>query len=109
MNSISHIVERIREFNNERDWAQFHNAKDIAIAISIEANELLECYLWKDPENAVKGKVKEELADVLIYSLMLADKYDFCVEDILNEKISLNALKYPIEKAKGKSSKYNEL
>lgn len=109
MNSISHIVERIREFNNERDWAQFHNPKDIAIAISIEANELLECYLWKDSENAVKEKVKEELADVLIYSLMLADKYDFCVEDILNEKISLNALKYPIEKAKGKSSKYNEL
>ena len=57
----------------------------------------------------MKEKVKEELADVLIYSLMLADKYDFSVEDILNEKISLNALKYPVEKAKGKSSKYNEL
>ena len=65
--------------------------------------------MWKEPENAVKEKVKEELADVLIYSLMLADKYDFSVEDILNEKISLNALKYPVEKAKGKSSKYNEL
>ena len=108
MNEIDNIIGVIRKFNEERDWSQFHNAKDLAISISIEANELLECFLWKNSEDANVEKVKEELADILIYAFMLADKFDFDIDDIIKKKIGLNAIKYPVEKAKGKALKYNE-
>jgi len=93
----------------ERDWSQFHNAKDLALAISIEAAELNELFLWKKAEDADPEKVKEELADIFTYAIQLADKYGFDINEIISNKIEKNALKYPIEKAKGSARKYNEL
>ena len=109
MKSIQTLQQELRQFTEERDWDQFHNPKDLAIALSIEANELLEVFLWKKAEEANRDKVKEELADVLNYALLLADKYNFNVIDIVKEKIERNALKYPVEKAKGTAKKYTEL
>ena len=109
MKSIQPLQEELRQFTKERDWDQFHNPKDLAIALSIESNELLEVFLWKKAEDANRDKVKEELADVLNYALLLADKYGFDVIDIVKEKIERNALKYPVEKAKGTAKKYTEL
>ena len=109
MSDIKIITEALIKFRNERDWDQFHNPKDLAVALSIEASELLENFLWKSPEEADKEKVKEELADVLAYSLLLAEKYEFNVKDILLDKIKKNGEKYPIEKAKGNATKYNKL
>lgn len=109
MNEIATIIDRIKKFNEERDWEQFHNPKDLAISISIEANELLECFLWKHPEEANIDKIKEELADVLILAFQMAYKCGLDIEEIMNEKIALNAKKYPVEKAKGKAFKYDSL
>ena len=109
MSDIKEITKALIKFRNERDWDQFHNPKDLAVALSIEASELLENFLWKSPEEADKKKVKEELADVLAYSLLLAEKYEFNVKDILLDKIKKNGEKYPIEKAKGTAKKYNQL
>lgn len=106
---IENLLDRLRKFTEERDWAQFHNPKDLALAINVEAGELLEQFLWKKPEEANPEKVKEELADILAFCLLLADKYGFDVEKILLEKIEMNAEKYPVEKAKGTAKKYNEL
>lgn len=108
-NEIKQLILEIEEFSKERDWDQFHNPKDIAIALSIEASELLEVFLWKNPEDAKIEKVKEELADVFNYALMMAGKYNFDVPQIIREKIVKNAEKYPVEKAKGVATKYNEL
>lgn len=109
MSEIKRVIEKLRKFRDERDWAQFHNEKDLSIALSIEANELLECFLWKKPVDAKTEKVQDELADVLAYALLLLDKYNFDFEKLMDKKISQNAVKYPIDKAKGVSSKYNEL
>lgn len=73
MSDINQILGELRRFNEERDWDQFHNGKDLAIAISLEANELLECFLWKSPEDAKPEKIREELADVLNYAFQMAD------------------------------------
>ena len=109
MSDIKIITEALIKFRNERDWDQFHNPKDLAIALSIESSELLENFLWKSHEEADKDKVKEELADVIAYALLLAEKYKFDVKAILLEKIKKNGEKYPVEKAKGTAKKYNEL
>ena len=109
MDNIHDLQEKLRQFTAERDWNQFHNPKDLAIALSIEANELLEVFLWKDPSEANREKVKEELADVFNYAFLLADKYGFDVIDIVKEKITKNAVKYPVTKAKGTAKKYTEL
>lgn len=109
MSDIKDLIEKIRKFSEERDWDQFHDAKNIAVALSIEASELLECYLWKSPDEANPDKVKEELADVLNYALMMADKLGLDVKEIVEEKIRKNAEKYPVEKAKGTAKKYYEL
>ena len=109
MTDLYKITEALRKFRDERDWAQFHNPKDLAIALSIEAGELLELYLWKPAENADPNKVKEELADVFAYAFMLADKYGLDVARIMQEKLGKNKLKYPVTKAKGSAKKYNEL
>ncbi|MDJ1501843.1 nucleotide pyrophosphohydrolase [Xanthocytophaga agilis] len=109
MSDIKEVTEALLRFRDERDWEQFHNPKDLALAISIEAGELLELFLWKKPEEAKPEKVKEELADVLLYGLLLADKYGLDVKQILLDKIQTNAQKYPADKAKGSSKKYNEL
>lgn len=108
-NDIEQLTEEIELFSQERDWDKFHNPKDIAIALSIEASELLEVFLWKNPEDAKIEKVKEELADVLNYALMMARKYNLDVSRIVREKIAKNAEKYPVGKAKGVATKYNEL
>jgi NTP pyrophosphatase (non-canonical NTP hydrolase) len=108
-NDIQQIIDSLIQFRNERDWEQFHNPKDLAIALSIEANELLELFLWKNAEDANKDKVKEELADVLSYAFLIAEKYDLNIKDIIEEKIKVNNKKYPIEKAKGNAKKYDEL
>jgi len=109
MSDLQKLINKIRQFNMERDWSQFHNAKDLALAISIEAAELNELFLWKKAEEADPEKVKEELADIFTYALQLADKYGFDISDIVSNKIEKNALKYPIEKAKGSAKKYNDL
>ena len=109
MSEINKITEELRKFRDERDWAQFHNPKDLALALSIEASELLELFLWKSAEAADPNKVKEELADVFAYALLLADKYNFDVIQIVHEKIEKNRLKYPIDKARGTAKKYHEL
>lgn len=108
MNEIHEITDELLRFRDERDWKQFHNPKDLALAISIEAAELLELFLWKNHEEADPAKVREELADILAFSLLLADKYGFDVKDILFEKIEKNRLKYPVEKARGSAKKYTE-
>jgi len=109
MSDITQLIEKLKEFRDVRDWEQFHNAKDLAIAISAEAGELLELYLWKKGEEADKEKVKEELADIFAFAFLLADKYGFDVREIVLEKIQSNEKKYPIDKAKGTAKKYNEL
>lgn len=109
MNDIDLIIKELLKFRDERDWGQFHNPKDLAIALNIESGELLEAYLWKSPDMVDKEKVKEELADVFTYAFYLAEKYNFDVKEIVLEKIKINSQKYPIEKSKGNAKKHNEL
>lgn len=109
MKENEEIIEALLKFRNERDWEQFHNPKDLALAINVEAGELLELFLWKNADEANTEKVKEELADIFSFAFLLADKYQFNVKDIVLEKIHKNAEKYPVEKAKGTAKKYNEL
>ena len=106
---LTEIAKKLRIFNRERDWEQFHDAKNLALSISIEASELNECFLWKNADEADRTKIEEELADVFLCAIMLADKYDINIKDICLKKIERNAQKYPVEKAKGKSIKYDEL
>ena len=108
MNDIETILAELRKFNQERDWDQFHNGKDLAVAIAIEAGELLEAFLWKSPEDAKVDKVREELADVLNYAFQMADRYNLDIKEIMLDKIRKNAEKYPADKAKGNARKYNE-
>lgn len=107
--SLAHIIDLLRQFRDEREWAQFHNPKDLALALSIEAAELNEQFLWKAAEAANPTKVREELADVLLYALQLADQYGWDVEQLMLEKIARNAEKYPVAKAKGTATKYTDL
>lgn len=109
MSDIKKITDKLIEFRNERDWEQFHNPKDLALAINIESSELLEEFLWKKHEDAKIEKVKEELADVFAYAFLLANKYDFDVKKIVLDKIKSNGKKYPIDKAKGTAKKYTDL
>lgn len=109
MSDIRELQESIEQFSQERDWDQFHNGKDLAIGLSIEASELLEAFLWKAPEQVDVNKVKEELADVLNYALQIATKYDLDVYQIVLDKLAKNAAKYPVEKAKGVATKYDQL
>ena len=109
MNDIQQLTEALRKFRDERDWAQFHNAKDLALALNIEAAELLEVFLWKSPAQANIDHIKAELADVFTFALLLAEKYDLDVKQIVLEKLAKNAVKYPIEKSKGSAKKYTDL
>ena len=106
---MQEIIDALISFRNQRDWEQFHNPKDLAVALNVEAGELLEQFLWKQPEDASKEKVKEELADVFAYAFLLAEKYDFDVKEIVLEKIKSNDRKYPVDKARGTARKYTEL
>jgi NTP pyrophosphatase (non-canonical NTP hydrolase) len=109
MNQIEKITAEIIKFRDDRDWEQFHNGKDLALALSIEASELNQLFLWKSAEDVNIEKVKEELADILNYAFLIAHKYNLNVDDIILNKIAKNAEKYPVDKAKGNAKKYNEL
>lgn len=106
---IDEIMQEVVRFTEDRDWDQFHNGKDLAIALSIEANELLEAFLWKDVKEVKIEKVKEELADVLNYAFLLADKYNLDIKEIILDKMRRNAEKYPVNKSRGSAKKYDEL
>ncbi|MDD7016159.1 MAG: nucleotide pyrophosphohydrolase [Firmicutes bacterium] len=101
-------IERIRKFTEDRDWDQFHSPANLAKSIVIEAAELLECFQWSDEEFDLQH-VKEELADVMVYSQNLLDKLGLDADEIVNMKMTQNEKKYPVEKAKGNAKKYDEL
>lgn len=109
MSDIEELRQAIVQFTRERDWDQFHNGKDLALALSIEASELNEAFLWKDASEVKIAKVKEELADIFNYAILIADKYDLDIKKIVLDKLKRNAEKYPVEKAYGSAKKYNEL
>lgn len=99
--------ERLMKFRDERDWSQFHTGENLAKSIMIEAGELLEVFQWSDKEKSI-DKVKEELADVFMYCMLLADRYHLDIDKIINDKLDINEKKYPKELVKGSSKKYNE-
>ena len=109
MTDIDTITLKLKEFRDARDWGQFHNPKDLALAINVEAGELLELFLWKDAGDAKIERVKEELADIFSFAFLLAEKYGLDVKGIILEKIASNEKRYPVEKSKGNAKKYNEL
>lgn len=109
MSDIVGLTERLVRFRDERDWQQYHNPKDLAMAISIEAGELMEAFLWKSPAEADIERVKDELADILSYSLLLAHHYGLDVSAIVMDKVDRNAIRYPVGKSKGNARKHNEL
>jgi NTP pyrophosphatase (non-canonical NTP hydrolase) len=109
LTDIKKLTDALLNFRDERDWAQFHNPKDLALALNIEAGELLEAFLWKSAEQADMNNVKDELADVFAYALLLAEKYNFDVKQIVLDKIEKNAQKYPVSKSKGSATKYTKL
>lgn len=109
MRDLDQIIRRLRAFRDQRDWKQFHNSKDLALSISIESAELLELFQWKANEDVDSDRLKEELADVLVYCLLLADKHGLDVIEILDAKIKTNSEKYPVSKSKGTAKKYDEL
>lgn len=95
------------KFRDDRDWAQFHTGENLAKSISIEAAELLEVYQWTDKESSIE-KVREELADVFLYATLMADHYHLDIEEIMLDKLKRNEQKYPVDKVRGSSKKYNE-
>ena len=112
MDKYKHVVEQLIAFRDARDWEQFHDSKNLALAISIEAAELNELFLWKNDSNREEvkmEKLKEELADILSFTILLAQKHNLDIFDIILEKIEKNNEKYPVEKAKGTAKKYDEL
>lgn len=102
-------IQKIIQFRNEREWGQFHNSKDLSIALAIEASELQELFLWKRNEDAEPNGLKEELADVLMYAILLAEKNGLDLDQIIQDKLEVNNQKYPVDKAKGKATKYDKL
>ena len=109
---MDELEKKINEFRDERDWRQFHNEKDLAISISLEASELLELFQWSSSEEIVQTKrneIEDELADVMIYSMMLASNLDINIEEIILNKLRKNNEKYPVEKSRGNKEKYTDL
>ena len=112
MSEFSELLQILEKFRDDRDWAQFHDSKNLALALSIEAAELNELFLWKkddESEQVDKQRLREELADVFAYAIMLAGRHGFDVSEIVKEKIEQNAKKYPVDQAKGSSAKYKDL
>lgn len=107
MDRLDKLIERIDKFNKDRDWDKFHSLSNLAKSISIEANELLECFQWDD--NYDINDVQEELADVFNYCLQMASKMNLDIVEIVNKKMDITEQKYPIDKFKGLSTKYNKL
>lgn len=112
MSDFQSIANELVRFRDDRDWSQFHDSKNLALAISIEAAELNELFLWKEgaaAEAVNLDRLKEELADIFSFCFLLADKHKLDVKEIVLEKIRTNEKKYPVEKARGSAKKYNEL
>lgn len=106
------IIDEIIKFRDDRDWSQYHTPKNLAISLSLEANELLELFQWVDSNEAVqnsKTEIEDELADVIIYSILMADRLDIDIEEIVASKLKKNNLKYPVSKSYGSNAKYTEL
>lgn len=105
-------IQRVIRFRDERDWRQFHTPKDLAISMSLEASELLELFQWSGTDLECTGnrdKLREELADILSYCILMADVCNLDLDEIMNEKITKNEAKYPVKKARGNAAKYTEL
>lgn len=115
--TLNEIKEKVKNFVRERDWEQFHHPKELAISLSLEASELLELFQWKEKQDLedlkkdkeLMEKLKEEVADILIYAIDIANYTDIDISDAINEKLKKNKEKYPVEKAKGNHKKYTEL
>jgi len=110
------IIEQILKFRSERDWEQFHKPKDLAVSITLEAAELLECFQWKTDDEVkalinspYKKKIEEEIADVAIYLKLLSYDLNINIEEAIKEKLEINDKKYPVSKSKGNAKKYTEL
>ena len=106
---IEAIIAAIKKFRDDRDWEKFHDPKNLAIGLSVEASELLEVFLWKSNDEIDKERFKEELADVCYFAFLLADTFHLDVGGIVREKLKKNAKKYPVEKSRGSKKKYDEL
>jgi len=109
---MDQITKKLVQFRDERDWAQFHDSKNLALALSIEAAELNELFLWKSKEESElvnQERLSEELADVFSYAFLLAEKHNLNVEEIVTSKLNKSSKKYPIQKAKGSNKKYTDL
>ena len=115
MTEDEELIQKIRNFCEERDWRKFHNPKDLAIALSIESSELLELFLWKNPDETASicktksSQIEEEIADIAIYLLDLVDVLNIDLKKAIQHKLEKNRLKYPVELSKGKNLKYDEL
>ena len=115
MGEIKELTEKIKKFRDERDWKQFHNHKDMALSLVLEAAEVLEHFQWKKPSEvddhakACKSEIAEELADVAMYLFELADNLGIDLSKAIEDKMKKNGLKYPVDKAKGRHTKYNKL
>ena len=112
MSELEQLREKIPQFRDDRNWQQFHNPKDLALSLSLEASELLELFQWKTSEEAVEKnleKMKDELADVLIYAILFANETGMDLGSVIQKKLHKNALKYPVEKSFGRKEKYSSL
>src|SRR3990172_756265 len=115
MDRLTEVIDKIKAFRDERDWMQFHDPKNMAISLMIEASELLEHFQWKNKEEVVKhakekkGEIQDEIADIALYLFELADNLEINLLDAMEKKIIKNEKKYPIEKARGRHTKYNKL
>lgn len=115
MSEIKELTKKIKQFRDERNWLQFHNHKDMALSLVLEAAEVLEHFQWKSPEEVVnhgknlKNEISDELADVAIYLFELADNLEIDLQEAIIRKLEINDKKYPVEKAKGKHLKYDKL
>jgi len=110
------VLEKINQFSNEREWDQFHSIKNLSMALSVESSELVEIYQWLSEEESndksnltLKTRTQDEIADIFIYLLKIADKLEINLEEAVNAKLTQNAEKYPVDKSKGNSKKYDEL
>jgi len=106
------VIKKILKFRDDRDWKQFHNGKDLAISLNLEASELLELFQWSGTDLTASEKIeqmKEELADIVMYAILFADRYDIDLNEALEKKLEQNNIKYPVKDAKGKKDKYTEL
>ena len=106
------LIDKIIKFRDDRNWSQYHTPKNLAISLSLEANELLEIFQWVDSNEAVqnnKAEIEDELADIIIYSILMADRMDIDIEEVVASKLKKNNLKYPVNKSYGSNAKYTEL